>query len=417
MSPPSGQITMPQVDDDDARLAAVRQELAGRRILVVMGSLELGGAQRQAIRLADLLQREAKATVEVWGLWKDLGGAADLCDRLALKWQIVPVRNRPWAGRRVLRRFNTIGWLMQTRRFTKAMKKWRPHYVIPFYTMANLVCGLTWRSTGARACLWNQRDTGLPRIPEWERRAARNATDWVSNSIAGADFVAEQYGIDRSRIHAVNNGVELDDPVDDRATWRHRLNIKPDMFVASMLANIVKRKDHLTLVRAWRHVVDQLTVIGRSAVLILAGYPGNKMEEVEAEITRLQLTEQVRLPGTVTDVAGLLGASDLGVHSSHIEGVPNAVLEPMAAGLAAVATDLPGVREAMGQTGEPWWYKQGDFEALAERIVTLAKDDELRAKLGAGNRRRIKERYNPLRMMLKFAELIEPNCRFGSDIR
>ena len=70
--------------------------------------------------------------------------------------------------------------------------------------------------------------------------------------------------------------------------------------------------------------------------------------QVEALIQELKIVSSVRLVGEVPDLANLLGALDLGVFSSRFEGCPNGVLECMAAGLPVVATDIPGIIEAVG---------------------------------------------------------------------
>ena len=88
---------------------------------------------------------------------------------------------------------------------------------------------------------------------------------------------------------------------------------------------------------------------------MLAGRPEGRRELLEVLARDLGLGERVRFVGDVDDVAGLLGASDVGVLSSTpLEGCPNAVIESMAAGLPVVGTDIPGVREALGDEGRPF---------------------------------------------------------------
>ena len=53
--------------------------LTGKRIIVVIGSLELGGAERQALHVARHLAHEQRAAVQVWGLG-GIGRVAELCD-------------------------------------------------------------------------------------------------------------------------------------------------------------------------------------------------------------------------------------------------------------------------------------------------------------------------------------------------
>ncbi len=54
----------------------------------------------------------------------------------------------------------------------RALRAARPDVLLPYTMPANIACGLVWRLTGARACLWNQRDAGLQRFGRKLERAA-----------------------------------------------------------------------------------------------------------------------------------------------------------------------------------------------------------------------------------------------------
>src|SRR6185503_14459628 len=162
-------------------------------------------------------------------------------------------------------------------------------------------------------------------------------------------------------------------------------------FVGCMLANIHQNKDHDTLLRAWRIVVDNLPPRWDQAVLLLAGWLHPEADNIRTLTRELNLGDSVRFLGAVDDVAGLLSASDLGVFSSRSEGCPNGLLECMAAGLAVVGTDIEGIRQVVG---EKFLAPPGDAERLAKIILELADDPDLCATIGAANQSRIKARHN-----------------------
>jgi glycosyltransferase involved in cell wall biosynthesis len=270
--------------------------------------------------------------------------------------------------------------------------------------LPNVVCGLAWRLTGAKTCVWNQRDAGLRFCPELEQWAVRLARCFVSNSTAGADFLATTFALPRDGIRIIPNGVELAPPEADRFEWRSRLGLSSDQFVACMVANITSAKDHATLIRAWRLVVDQLPE--RRPVLLLAGTLTAAASSHQALAEQMQLRNHIRFLGTVNDIAGLLGGADLGVFSSAREGCPNGVLECMAAGLAVVATDIPGTRDALGSEACDQFVPVGDPIAMAERIVTLGRDVALRHVLGLANQSRIHREFSPERMYQDMLRLI-----------
>lgn len=103
---------------------------------------------------------------------------------------------------------------------------------------------------------------------------------------------------------------------------------------------------------------------------------------VEHLISINDLTNDVLLLGQRDDVPSLLRSADVFVFCSRTEGLPNSLLEAMAAGVAVVTTNVPGCRDVIqdGHTGllaEP-----GSPEAIADGIERLLSDPELARRLG-----------------------------------
>jgi glycosyltransferase involved in cell wall biosynthesis len=376
---------------EESRDKSGRAALAGRRIIIVLTELELGGAERQAMLLARFLSEEQKALVEVWGCLGEPGRIATLCEQYGIPWRLVPW---PWADTRQER-------LKRIAKFAWTLRRARPDIILPYLIFPNVVCGQVWRLTGARACIWNQRDEGIGRMPRAERRAARQVPLFISNSQGGADFLVDKLGARRERVRVIHNGVTLSPPQAARSEWRERLGLGAGSFVACMVANLTQYKDHDTLLRAWKVVADSLHQQGRSAVLLLAGRldsSDSTHHSVKALAYDLELGRSVRFLGQVLDLSGLLSAVDLAVFSSRSEGSPNGVLESMAAGLAVAGTDISGISEAVGPEGKRYLAPSGDAAGLAERILMLAEDAGERARLGAKNRARIETEFSPQHM-------------------
>jgi glycosyltransferase involved in cell wall biosynthesis len=102
----------------------------------------------------------------------------------------------------------------------------------------------------------------------------------------------------------------------------------------------------------------------------------------------------VHFLGEVEDTGSLLRSIDLFTFSSFNEGVPNAVLEAMACGLAVAGTDYAGIREAIGDEGAVLLAPPRDAEALADRIVQAALDPELCARLGRAGQERVRAHFS-----------------------
>lgn len=381
---------MPDASERPGAAAAAAQGtcLSGATVVVVIPTLGRGGAERQAMLLARYLTQQAGAHVHLISVAHDdvsttlvpeLDAAALPFERFTLG----------------VGRFQKIEQIRDVVRFGARLRQLRPDVVLPYTMLPNVLCGLTWRMSGARTCIWNQRDEGRSRVARWvERQAVRQTPHFLSNSSHGARFLIDTLGVAAGLVDVIHNGIELARPVRDRQAWRASLGAAPDVVVTTMVANLHRFKDHDTLVAAWRRVQDALPPAGPRALLTLAGAPGDQAEAIRRQITALGLDDHVRLLGPVTDVAGLLGASDLLVFSSHNEGLPNAVLEGMAAGLPVVATDYPGIREVVGPAGGPWLAAPRDPADLAERLLQVIASPDIRQVAGQQGRQRVTSSFS-----------------------
>ena len=362
--------------------------LQGRRIVFVFGSLELGGAERQALILARHLSEQEQARVEVWG-FNHSGPVATICERYGLAWRVVPY---PFAGSPYTR-------LTSLSKLARRLREVRPDILLPYTLIPNVVCGLIWKWTGARLCVWNQRDEGIARLDSRiERWGVQRTPQFISNSQRGARFLVDELNVSPAKVRVINNGIECLKPEMSRSMWRHSLQIDDRCFVACMVANLHNNKDHKTLLMAWRSVVKALEASGRKPLLILAGRYDDAYQSLMALTHDLNINRSIRFTGHVSDIPGLLSAVDVSVFSSRSEGCPNGVLESMAAGLAVAGTNTEGIREVVGPAGQQFLAPPGDAQALAGIILKLAGDPTLRSLIGAENRRRIRNKYDSLRM-------------------
>jgi glycosyltransferase involved in cell wall biosynthesis len=131
------------------------------------------------------------------------------------------------------------------------------------------------------------------------------------------------------------------------------------------------QKDHKTLLRALVTVPD--------AHLLLVG-DGPLRPQLERLAQSLGVADRVSFLGLRTDVAEILKASDIYVHSTHSDGFGLAACEAMAAGLPVVATDVPGLAQVVGEAGT--LVPEGDARALAESLNALIKSPARRQNVG-----------------------------------
>lgn len=372
--------------------------LAGLRVTLVLNWADLGGAEQNALTVARSLRDDLGADVEFLALTDRPGRAADAVRALGMAWRSVVVN---WDGSKGAKAGDYA-------RFLLALRRGKPDLVMSYCSLPNVLCGLTWRAAGASTSVWQQQDVSPFRRARdsTRRRAARRAPVLVANAAHGAEHLVSVWGAPRERVRVIRSGIEVRPAVRDRDEWRARLGLSGDDFVACMVAHFRRSKDHQTLLRSWRGVVDELAQEQRRAVLLLAGDAYPMQDAAKALAFDLRLDESVRFLGVVDDVPGLVGASDVSVLSSFREGLPRSLLESMGAGIPVAGTDIPGIREAVGAEGVPFLAALHDVDALADVLLVLARDGDLRERLGALYARRVAQEFTVDRMLTSYRETL-----------
>ena len=132
---------------------------------------------------------------------------------------------------------------------------------------------------------------------------------------------------------------------------------------------------------------------------------GPLASSLEERARALGLEDRVRFLGRVNDVPRHLAEADIFVLPSLSEGISNALLEALAHGVPAIATDIPGNRDLIedGRTGI--LVPSGDAPALSGALLRLAVDRALRQALGRGGRHLVEDRFDLRKVAGLYAEM------------
>lgn len=198
------------------------------------------------------------------------------------------------------------------------------------------------------------------------------------------------------KLRFLGNGIDLERfqgrNARPAADVRRELGIPADHEVVGMVARLTRTKGYPVYLAAARAVLA-----ARRDVTFLAIGPEEpeKADQVTpAELEAAGLGEHLRYLGNRDDVVDLYGAMDVCVLSSNLEGVPRAIMEASAMGVAVVGSSIRGTREAVvdGETGI--LVPPGDAPSFARAILELLGDDERRRRLGERGRRLAEERFD-----------------------
>jgi glycosyltransferase involved in cell wall biosynthesis len=221
------------------------------------------------------------------------------------------------------------------------------------------------------------------RLSLWKYRRA-SAVVAVSEEVR-TGLVAQ--GLAPERIRVIHSGVDLArfEGLPSKAEARARWGLPAQALVVGVVGALVPHKGHAVLLEAAARVSER----GLPVVLVAAG-EGELRVPLANQAERLGV--EVRWLGYVKEPAALYPAMDcLAVPSVSGEGSPGTLKEATAAGVAVVATEVGGAAEILRPGKEVVLVPPGDPGALAEGLLRLLEDGELRLRLGAAGRARIAE--------------------------
>jgi glycosyltransferase involved in cell wall biosynthesis len=349
----------------------------GTRIAYVIGELTKGGAEYQLYELVRGLDRARFVPVvfalAVGGYW------AGRVRELGVEVVELPHRRSMELGRlRVLRR---------------RLAAFRPHVLHTVMWPGNTYGRLAAVGLGIPVVVAAERN--VVRRPRWQRSVERLLdlmTDrYLVNSEAIVDELADSGRLARAKMQVIHNGIDLTGlpPFDpDRRRARAALGFDPGRRLVAQIGRLEPQKDYPTFLAAAARVAADLPDVD----FLVVG-EGRLRAALEAEAARLDLADRVRFTGERHDVPALLGAVDVLALTSLYEGLPNVVIEAMATGALAVATDVGGARELIvpGETGVI--VPVGRADLVARETTGLLADAATARRLALAARARIEERF------------------------
>ena len=358
------------------------------RVLFVLPSLRMGGAEHQATLYAVALQ-ESGLDVAV-GAFSVVG-------------QLVPILETAGVDLHVLRRgrpaHRPAAWLSHIVglvRLVSLVRRLKPDVIQAFMSAASIYAAIARIASRSTAVLIvSKRNLGLYKAErKWlargERWASRVADAVHVNSDAVGRAVLATEGIPPSRLLRIYNGVDTDKFCPGPHTTT------ADLFATSpgptlvTVANLHPYKGYDVLLRAMPVVAAQYPGV----LLLCVGDDRGEKSRLLGLAEELGIAGHVRFLGHQGDVAAILRQSDAAVHPSLQEGFSNAILEAMACAKPVVATRVGGTAEAVvdGVTG--YLVEPGDPSALGQAILRVLDDPQHSAEMGIAGRVRVVEHFS-----------------------
>ncbi len=370
------------------------------RLALVITELAPGGAERCLVHLATKLDRSRFCPI-VYSLGPEPNaGRRELVDNLRAADVEVTFLGHA-SPHRVL---TAIGQL------AAQFLRQPPDVVQTFLFHANVVGALAARRADVSSVVLGERVADRRRWRAWlERWAGRDAARVVCVSQSVADH-CRRLGYPAERLVVIPNGVDVAAfagavPLDLR-----ELGLPLGRRGIVYIGRLHKQKGLQSLLANAARFLGPLP----NHDLILVG-DGPERRSLEQLARESGFAERIHFVGWRTSVPSLLAAADLLVLSSRWEGMPNVILEAMAAGKAVVATRAEGVLELLGEQAEPQTVALHDEAGLATRIAELAADVSTRERLGRLNQARAASTFSLAAMVQQYSRLYETLARLGES--
>jgi glycosyltransferase involved in cell wall biosynthesis len=168
-----------------------------------------------------------------------------------------------------------------------------------------------------------------------------------------------------SKSSIIYNGVDISKFRKAKPYSKTDLGLPENTKIVTMIARFFEAKDHKTVVRALPHLRKEVHIL-------FCGSGEQGINECKQLAENLNVASRVHFLGNRTDVERIIKSSDVGILSSFYEGFGLAILEAMAAGIPAIASDVEGVEEIV--KGHGILFPVGDYRQLATEIMHLLEN-------------------------------------------
>ncbi len=379
------------------------------RLLHVLDSLQLGGTEWQCVSLMRQLNSNRYQNRFV-----SLSGTGPLAERLTqadIACEVIPFRG-----------FRHPKGVAGLARLAAYMRRHRIQIVQAYGFYSNVPAILAARMASVPIAVASRRDMG-EFLSKWQRRAEkvifRLADCVVVNSAAIRKELLASRQTSGDKMLLIPTGVDLK-RFDEHGTPGYEAG-RPEWAkkgkTVAMVAMFRTAKDHATFLRAARLILDE----DPAASFVLAGgvFPGSELCQ-SLKDSAVRLAEELNMGSSVTflgetdpeRIPWLLQHVDVAVlASTNQEGLPNVVLEYMAAGKAVVVTDAGGCRELVQDGVTGFIVPTRSPAVLAEKILWLLRNATQAIEMGKAGRRLVEAEFSLGRMADRFSSLYESLAR------
>lgn len=229
------------------------------------------------------------------------------------------------------------------------------------------------------------------------RERILSITDFMVDKVVAVSKAAGEQQVTRGvtkrvKLEIIYNGIEMSSfnllPCFQKEGFKKKLAVPHDHQVLISIGRLVAQKNHELLLRAFAGILSAMN----NCTLIVVG-DGSLREQLKKLAIELGISDNIEFLGTRTDVTELLAVADIFVLTSLWEGLPNVVLEAMAAGKPVLATAVGGTPEIIVE-GETGFLVEPDIDLVTKKLKeAISLSPEEKHAMGNAARKRIEANF------------------------
>tara|TARA_R110002072_G_scaffold33696_18_gene101901 strand:- start:4082 stop:5227 length:1146 start_codon:yes stop_codon:yes gene_type:complete len=359
-----------------------------KNIIILLKAFSLGGAEKQALFLANYLQKNYNCTVNIYSYIKPKNPKLFFkeCELLQLK-NLHFVQNPLSAAGN----FNYIKRRIKILLLGLKLRKYKPDIIIPYLNPPSIIANLLLKTTGAKITFWHHRGPDYYRGDSIESLAVKKTKLFIANSPDGKKELESKFSIDKRKSYFLPNFSTI-------KTKNHKKGIsKLDSIkgkkIIGMIGHFRQEKLQSIVVKSFYKLLKN----HKDIHLVLAG----NIDESEKEkstysevinfIKKHQLSDKVTLLHNVT-ANEVLPYFDFGVLMSKKEGMPNVIMEYMSYNLPVICTNHEGCKSLLGDKYP--YLINNSVDELTEKIEFLLQNETEFNSIGQKNKNRIEKNFS-----------------------
>jgi len=269
-------------------------------------------------------------------------------------------------------------------KFVKYLKQNRFDILVSFFTDSNKIAVPAARIAGIKKIVLSRRNFNHW-VTKTEFFILHILKPFVNSYWVNAEAIkyrmTTQEKINPKKIEVIYNGFKLNEPPQTNTT-----SIFEDIPQSKIVVNVANLRE-----------VKGLDVFLKAAKIVSSEHSdvhfvivgeGDQRPALEKLVKDLKIESHVSLVGKRSDIGYILKDSDIGVLSSHSEGLSNAIIEYMASGLPVVCTEVGGAAELVIDDENGYLVPPDNPGLMGQKILNLIKDDKLRKTLGKASHKK-----------------------------